>query len=655
MGAERPFFLAKLIEYRRKRAYMGNEGLTKNAELAGVRKAKGFQDASLNEDGDDAGAEGEEEDWGFEFDVHDSNADIRVVYEDDAFRVFTANSQPTCAELVGEMKDIDLLSEPGGWYGYLTSKEKYRDVFFIDDKKWKKRRMFVVRGSAYLYFSGSKRTESAATWIFKRGTEGLIKFFVDNNFAYISSFLKGKKSAKDVSDSGVFRYPDDVRASSRARSSATRVKIKKGVRSIPNSALYNLAGVKELTIPEGVTRIGDSACGNMRSLEKVYLPDTLREIGDYAFAYIADDQTKPIIEIFIPKSVVKMGCGICSMGRPWGRPAEEESQPSKVRFLCEAASKPSGWDSEWNVSCWYYFTGSYTPPRYDVEWGVSRPESARPPESAIDEDYDGFDLTPVDMNPVDPDNIPEDIAHAIIDEYFDRHKREYTGYVTAEDARDNCYRPWGREVSKWWLRRRVDDTWSLMGEVAVDAMGHMRINLINIAASELDDILSDMGMRLDSRRLEEYEGDDVFVASDDRLAGLSGSELRTMPGADGDAALIRRFRNKRYWFISLSDGEYERLDGFDLGGEYAKLCTYDEALRLWETYPLDEEIALRVEDNPDDSFEVHVELHCITDAEFENAGEHYDDELAADNDFFWSESAIIADRYYIYSPDCGDD
>ena len=105
----------------------------------------------------------------------------------------------------------------------------------------------------------------------------------------------------------------------------------KAVTAIDEKAFYS-ATINKVVIPEGVTRIGNGAFDNCKRLLNVSLPSTLTEIGGWAFR-----DCTALTSIVIPIGVTTIGT--------WAF-----LRDMSLTINCEAASQPSGWHTDWNIS-----------------------------------------------------------------------------------------------------------------------------------------------------------------------------------------------------------------------------------------------------------------------------------------------------------------
>ena len=125
--------------------------------------------------------------------------------------------------------------------------------------------------------------------------------------------------------------------------------------TIGENAFYDCFSLTSIYIPDSVTTIGSSAfdcCLNLTTvtfgensqlttigeqafyycslLASINIPDSVTTIGEYAFYYCFS-----LTSIYIPDSVTTIG-------------SSAFDDCSKLTIYCEASSKPSGWDSDWN-------------------------------------------------------------------------------------------------------------------------------------------------------------------------------------------------------------------------------------------------------------------------------------------------------------------
>ena len=113
------------------------------------------------------------------------------------------------------------------------------------------------------------------------------------------------------------------------------------ITTIEDSTFDYCYKLKSIIIPEGVTSIGEYAFAGCYALESIEIPTSLASIGQNAF-----HTCKSLTRIEIPESVTYIG-----------RKAFDWCP--KLKIYCEAPSKRSGWDNDWN----YY--------KCDVIWNYS--------------------------------------------------------------------------------------------------------------------------------------------------------------------------------------------------------------------------------------------------------------------------------------------
>ena len=156
------------------------------------------------------------------------------------------------------------------------------------------------------------------------------------------------------------------------------ITIPDSVTSIGDSAFLGCTSLTSITIPDSVTSIGDSAFWGCTSLTSVTIGNSVTTIGDYAFAYCSSltsvtipnsvtsigksafNKCSSLTSVTIPNSVttigsyafydcskltsVTIGNNVTSIGYA------AFCNCTSLTIYCEAASEPSGWDSDWNYS-----------------------------------------------------------------------------------------------------------------------------------------------------------------------------------------------------------------------------------------------------------------------------------------------------------------
>ena len=172
--------------------------------------------------------------------------------------------------------------------------------------------------------------------------------------------------------------------------SLTSVTIPNSVTSIGNYAFYNCDSLTSVTIPNSVTSIGDRAFENCTSLTSVTIGGSVTSIGIYAFENCtslasvtipnsvtsisegAFSYCNSLTSVIIPNSVTSISGGAfadCTSLTSVVIPNSVTSIGSyafegctSLTIYCEATSKPSGWNSSWNLSnctvVWGYKQGN---------------------------------------------------------------------------------------------------------------------------------------------------------------------------------------------------------------------------------------------------------------------------------------------------------
>ena len=153
--------------------------------------------------------------------------------------------------------------------------------------------------------------------------------------------------------------------------SLTEIVIPDSVTTIDYSAFYNCSSLTEIVIPDSVTTIGYYAFYNCRSLESITLPfvgASKDGTGNTYFGYIFGANSCSYNDDYVPTSLKKV---VITSATTIGGSAFEGCSslteiviPDNVTTIgydafygcyslmiyCEAKSKPSGWNNNWNSS-----------------------------------------------------------------------------------------------------------------------------------------------------------------------------------------------------------------------------------------------------------------------------------------------------------------
>ena len=110
----------------------------------------------------------------------------------------------------------------------------------------------------------------------------------------------------------------------------TNVTLSTATVGIADSAFSSCSGLTKITIPDSVTSIGNDAFRNCSGLTSATIPDSVTSIGYSAFSGCSG------------LTSVTIGNGVASIGD------SAFNGCSGLTIYCEAASQPSGWNSNWS-------------------------------------------------------------------------------------------------------------------------------------------------------------------------------------------------------------------------------------------------------------------------------------------------------------------
>ena len=210
-------------------------------------------------------------------------------------------------------------------------------------------------------------------------TDGLY-FMRLNDSYYVSAYLGDSKivyipstyNELPVSMIGVNAF--------KGNSSIEQVFLTKIITSISDNAFYDCGSLTSIVIPDNVTSIGSYAFYDCDNLASIVIPDNVTSIGSYAFwgcnsltSVIFGENSKlagigsyafqycgSLTSIVIPDNVNSIGsyvfnvCGsLASIVIPdsvTNIGSDAFAGCNSLTIYCEAPSKPSGWDRNWNSS-----------------------------------------------------------------------------------------------------------------------------------------------------------------------------------------------------------------------------------------------------------------------------------------------------------------
>lgn len=195
---------------------------------------------------------------------------------------------------------------------------------------------FLIQKGYGECFAPSGASYAAATLIYNTGDRELWKYFLNNNFQYITTNLEKKVGAEFIKDKTELVYPDDFENpdngklswSARRNSDITKITIRPDVTELPSGAFANLRNVESVEMPDSVVKVGSrlfAGCSSLRHaklsanlkaisnnmftscpLEEIEIPSSVTRIGDNAFYYWADEDIG-LKRVVLPKAVKKIG------------------------------------------------------------------------------------------------------------------------------------------------------------------------------------------------------------------------------------------------------------------------------------------------------------------------------------------------------------
>ena len=272
--------------------------------------------------------------------------DEKILYEDSEWKIvrpitFDKLIEYAKSEETGKSWAVKILTYDVPSYNtdslekyFYNEKQKKFPYVIILNKKNKKNYLFLIYKSSVQF---SLKTE----YVIDTNNEELDFYgFIKNKSLEFQNFFKRQFKSLDYKiDSaqqkqkvlkeygGVYEYPNTEKIEYRAKEHYKKIIIKERTNKIEDYAFEDFENVKSVEIPESVSVIGDGAFEGMKKLRNIFLPKNVQIIGKAAFSFCFNLK----------------------------------------KIMCEAPSKPEGWDENWNM--YNKDMGG----KHEVIWGASRP------------------------------------------------------------------------------------------------------------------------------------------------------------------------------------------------------------------------------------------------------------------------------------------
>lgn len=303
--------------------------------------------------------------------------DVKVLYEDSQWKILKSITFESIIEYAGSDKVGLLWAEsimPSSLGNILdVNKLKQFELDFYHYTKSKKRPYVIIANKKnkinYLFYMSGNSGLSSAELLSNESTDVDFAKFIKNKSIdfqnwfkkyysslapYINSFQQQQKVLKEYG--GVYEYPNAEKIERSDKEYYTKIIIKEGTNKIEDYAFLRFKNVKSVRIPESVSVIGDGAFEGLQNLSSIFLPKNVKIIGKEAFNYCFNLK----------------------------------------KIMCEAPSKPEGWNESWNViyenKRWDPTTQKWI--KFNVEkvkkviWGASRPTVNEEKETLNEESDD---------------------------------------------------------------------------------------------------------------------------------------------------------------------------------------------------------------------------------------------------------------------------